>query len=45
VRQSPVGKNMETEAKGTGQDSEYLVRAVVNCRLRELAVALSVTCS
>jgi hypothetical protein len=49
--QSPIGKNVSTEAEHivgirhqeTGEDTadwEDLVRAVVNCRLCELAIAL-----
>jgi hypothetical protein len=52
MRQSPAGKNMSLEAEDiveirhqatTGEDTadwEDLVRAVVNCRVCELAIAL-----
>jgi hypothetical protein len=52
MRQLPAGKNMSTEAEGnvrirhqatTDEDTadwENLVRAVVNCRVCELEIAL-----
>jgi hypothetical protein len=49
VRQSPAGKNVSTEAEDivgihhqatTGEDTADLLRAVVNCRVCELPIAL-----
>jgi hypothetical protein len=45
--QSPVGKSVSLEAEGTGEDTadwEDSVRAVVNCRVCELATALLIPC-
>jgi hypothetical protein len=49
VEQSPTGKNVRTEAEDVvrirhqataGEDIADLVRAIVNCRVCELAIAL-----